>query len=155
MRMRYWLLGLILLVVLGVITASAAANIVPVTWLGATNLPITANDLKPAACAALNLTNLVVGSGTFNGSNGNDLILGSPGADTINGRQGGDCILGGGGNDILRGHVGNDVLLGGPGNDILYGNQGNDTLIGGEGYDICYGGGGSDNFDLSCEEQYP
>lgn len=155
MRMRYWLLGLILLVVLGVITASAAANIVPVTWLGATNLPITANDLKPAACAALNLTNLVVGSGNFNGSNGNDLILGSPRADTIDGRQGGDCILGGGDNDILRGHVGNDVLLGGPGNDILYGNQNNDTLIGGEGYDICYGGGGSDSFDPSCEEQYP
>ncbi|MGB9801159.1 MAG: calcium-binding protein [Thermanaerothrix sp.] len=155
MRMRYWLLGLILLVVLGVITASAAANIVPVTWLGATNLPITPNDLKPAACAALNLTNLVVGSGTFNGSNGNDLILGSPRADTIDGRQGGDCILGGGDNDILRGHVGNDVLLGGPGDDILYGNQGSDTLIGGEGYDICYGGGGSDSFDPSCEEQYP
>lgn len=155
MRPRFWLWlsALFLLVALGVSAASAAANLVPVTWLGESRRTITPNDLKPAACAALSLTNLITGSGTFNGTNNNDLILGSPGADTINGRQGGDCILGGGGNDVIYGFVGNDVLLGGPGDDTLYGDQGNDVLIGGDGYDNCYGGGGADTFDPSCEVQ--
>lgn len=155
MRPRYWLwfLALFLLVALGLSAASAAANLVPVTWLGESRRTITPNDLKPAACAAVSLSNLITGSGTLNGTNNNDLILGSPGADTINGRQGGDCILGGGGNDVIYGFVGNDVLLGGPGDDTLYGNQGDDVLIGGDGYDTCVGGGGADIFDPSCEVQ--
>jgi len=155
MRPRFWLWfsALFLLVALGVSAASAAANLVPVTWLGESRRTITPNDLKPAACAALSLTNLITGSDTFNGTNNNDLILGSPGADTINGRQGGDCILGGGGNDVIYGFVGNDVLLGGPGDDYLNGDQGNDVLIGGDGYDTCVGGGGADIFDPSCEVQ--
>lgn len=155
MRPRFWLwfLALFLLVALGLSAASAAANLVPVTWLGESRRTITPNDLKPAACAALSLSNLITGSGTLNGTNNNDLILGSPGADTINGRQGGDCILGGGGNDVIYGFIGNDVLLGGPGDDTLYGDQGDDVLIGGDGFDICYGGGGADIFDPSCEVQ--
>lgn len=155
MRPRFWLWlsALFLLVALGVSAASAAANLVPVTWLGESRRTTTPNDLKPAACAALSLTNLITGSGTFNGTKNDDLILGSPGADVIDGRQGGDCILGGGGNDVIYGFVDNDVLLGGPGDDYLYGDQGNDVLIGGDGYDTCYGGGGADTFDPSCEVQ--
>ena len=114
-----------------------------------------ANDFKPPECAALNLNNIVVGSGTINGTNQNDLILGSPFNDTVNGRNGAECILGGGGNDYIEGRQGNDVLLGGPGDDTLMGGPGNDTLIGGPGNDYCEGGGGADVLDPSCEIQIP
>lgn len=156
MRRRGWMVlpGLVLLLLLSAGVAAGAANVVPPTWLGESRFAVTANALKPEACAALSLSNLIVGSGAFNGTKNNDLILGSPGNDVINGNQGGDCILGGGGNDALYGNQGNDVLIGGPGDDVLDGGPGSDVLIGGPGYDICYGRGGADSFD-SCEEIYP
>ncbi len=157
MRRRGWMVlpGLVLLLLLSAGVAASAANVVPPTWLGESRFAVTANALKPEACAALSLSNLVVGSGILNGTNNNDLILGSPGNDVIRGNRGGDCILGGGGNDTLYGDQGNDVLIGGPDDDVLYGDQGGDVLIGGGGYDICDGGrgGGADSFD-SCEEIY-
>ena len=81
---------------------------------------------SPPCAAALKLTNIVVGSGKFNGTPGNDLILGSPNNDDIRSPPGDDCILGGGGDD---------------------------TLIGGPGTDVCIGGPGNDTFDDSCETQ--
>ncbi len=63
--------------------------------------PITANHLKPAECDSLILQNIVIGSGPFNGTNENDLILGGLTPDDINGVGGADCILGGSGNDYL------------------------------------------------------
>jgi hypothetical protein len=78
-------------------------------------------DIKPAECAALTLTNLVVGSGVITGTAGDDLIFGSGGADTITGGAGRDCIVGGGGDDTIDGESGDDVLLGGPGADVCTG----------------------------------
>jgi Ca2+-binding RTX toxin-like protein len=80
---------------------------------------ITANSLKPAACAALNLTNIIVGSGHVLGTNGNDLIIGSTGNDNMDGKNGDDCLLGGGGNDDINGGNGNSVCIGGSGNDTF------------------------------------
>lgn len=62
---------------------------------------------------------LVSGSGTLTGTDGNDLILGSPGADIIDGNGGNDCIVGGGGDDSLNGNNGNDVCLGGLESNVL------------------------------------
>lgn len=154
-KWRWGWLILSILILVGAISAFAAANIVPVTYLGMILRANTANDFKPPECAALNLNNIVVGSGTINGTNQNDLILGSPFIDTVNGRNGSECILGGGGNDYIDGRQGNDVLLGGPGDDTLIGGPGNDTLIGGPGNDYCEGGGGADVLDPSCEIQIP
>jgi Ca2+-binding RTX toxin-like protein len=99
------LFGLSVLIVSGVFWVTAAPNAIPETGIedSIVQNPITPNDLKPSECAALNLTNIVVGSGTFSGTNNNDLILGSSGADVIEGRGGDDCILGGGQDDDLRG----------------------------------------------------
>lgn len=110
------LLGLLLLTA-GTVAAFAAANTVPPTHAADESRAITANDLKPAACAALNLTTIVTGSGNFSGTNGNDLILGSAGADQINGLNADDCIMAGDGDDVLRGQGGNDVCDGGGGTD--------------------------------------
>ncbi|MBU4457044.1 MAG: hypothetical protein KKA65_06095 [Nanoarchaeota archaeon] len=117
---RLALFGLIALILASVITAVAAANTVPPSRLTNQSRPITANDLKPPQCAALNLTAIVVGNGVFSGTNANELILGGPNADTIDGRAGKDCILGGGGDDYIDGGAHTDVCIGGPGNDTFF-----------------------------------
>jgi len=132
---------LIALIAVNFASAFAAANSVPASRLDDDSFPITANDLKPAECAALNLTNIVVAG---NGTAGNDLILGTAGNDTLRGDNGDDCIVGGGGNDRLDGQRGNDILLGQDGNDRLRGSQ--DT-------DICDGGAGTDTGHNSCETE--
>jgi len=125
-------LGLIGLIIVSVVTVVAAANSVASSRLSDQSLLIDINALKPSECASINLTSIVIGSGTINGTNANELILGSPLADIINGKAGSDCILGGGGNDDIDG--------GGGG--------------GASGYDICIGGPGNDVFS-KCEEEYP
>lgn len=133
-----------MLMLASVVSAMAAANSVPTTYLGSATFAITPNDLKPPECASLNLTNIVIGSGTFSGTNGNDLILGSAGADNINAMGGDDCVVAGDGDDTIVGGTGNDVILAGPGNDTLAGNPG---------IDVCYGGPGTDSFNPTCETQ--
>ncbi len=143
---RLAFLTLALLIFLVAATAVAAANTVPGTSLGDSTRAITPNTLKPSSCSAFVVTNLIVGSGNFNGTNGNDLMLGSAGADKIDGQQGRDCILGGSGNNTLNGNQDDDVLIGGPGDDDIDGGPGT--------ADDCYGGGGNDTFNR-CEAIYP
>lgn len=109
--------GGVLLVGLGLTPAFTAANAVPASRADARTQSITANTVKPSACAALALTTVVVGA---NGSNGNDLLLGSSAVDNMRGNQGNDCMLGGNGNDSLRGDNGTDVCVGGPGTDTFH-----------------------------------
>lgn len=117
------LFGLIVLILISVAAAFAAGLFIEPSNVDLKSIPITGEDLKPPACSALYLTNIVRGSGTFTGTSGNDLILGSSGADTIDGLGGDDCILGTGGDDFITG---------------------------GDATDICIGGSGADNFD-TCE----
>jgi Ca2+-binding RTX toxin-like protein len=101
--------------------AITATNVVPATRAGApTGGAPTANQLKPAACAALNLSTVRVVSGTFTGTGAAELIIGSPGVDTLRGAGRDDCILGGDGNDSLRGDGGTDVCIGGAGTDTFH-----------------------------------
>jgi hypothetical protein len=74
-------------------SAMAAANTVPASKASDTTRPITANDLKPTACAGLTLSARVTGSGTFGGGAASELIVGGPGTDVISGNGGADCIL--------------------------------------------------------------
>ena len=140
--------ALVVLVLVSVLTAAAAANIVPVTRADDLSLGArTADQLKPSQCT-MALTNIVICTGTAIcfGTVANDLILGTAGNDAgltglIFDIGGDDCILGGAGNDELYGVGGNDIILGG---------DGNDTINGGAGTDICYGGAGTDTFS-NCE----
>ena len=100
-------------------TAVAATNTVPATNVTYQTMSVGINDQKPSTCAGWVLTNLVTGSGTLTGTEGNDLILGSSGIDTIDGLGGDDCILGGGGDDLITGGDGTDVCIGGPGTDTF------------------------------------
>ena len=112
-------LGALALIVVSVVSAFAAGLSVPASNVGQQSVPVTAEDIKPPACASLYLTSIVSGSGTLTGTAANDLVIGSAGADTIDGLGGDDCILGSGGDDSLTGNDGNDVCLGGPGNNIF------------------------------------
>lgn len=111
--------SLLILILIGAVTAIAATNTVPSTRIASQVDSVKVNDLKPAVCASTQLTNLVIGSGTLSGTPGNDLILGSSGADMIDGLGGNDCIVGGGGDDQINGGDGNDACLMGTGNDIF------------------------------------
>ena len=89
----------------------------------------------------------------FNGTAGNDTLIGGDGDDTLNGFAGNDILKGGVGADTLKGGDGNDTVVGGPndpndplsfdtailgaGNDTFIWNpgDGNDTVDGGSGHD--------------------
>jgi CSLREA domain-containing protein len=78
------------------------------------------------------------------GTNGNDVLNGSPRDDVFLLLGGDDTAYGLGGNDVFCGGAGRDRELGGEGNDHEYGDTGKDRLIGGPGNDRLSGGGGTD-----------
>ena len=156
-----WLIGIVMLVMIGF--SYTAANTVPPTILGEYQLPIDMQDLKPDACAGINIYSIIADDASIDifGDKRAELILGNGLNNNIFPFGGDDCVVAGAGNDIVYDEYmgfnigsGNDVILGGPGDDILYGGNGKDHLIGGPGYDICDGGNGQDTFDASCEEIY-
>ena len=116
MRRARLAVGAVLLVCLGLVPAFTAANAVPTSRVDARSQSITANTLKPSACAALTLTAVA----SVNGSNPAELVLGTGAADTMRGNQNDDCMIGGGGNDNLRGDNGTDVCIGGAGTDTFH-----------------------------------
>ena len=83
-------------------------------------------------------------------TNGDDVILGTPGADTINALGGNDRVCGGDRNDTVSGGAGNDRLFGGKGSDTLNGGADNDRTVGGDGRDTCRGNTGTDTHQ-TCE----
>jgi hypothetical protein len=84
-------------------------------------------------CAAVCLG---VGSQTFEGGPGDDIVYGE---------RGNDILRGNGGSDRLYGGIGDDLLEGGPGNDLLAGGFGADTIDGQEGDDYVRGDGTIDH----------
>jgi Ca2+-binding RTX toxin-like protein len=118
-RMYLFLAALIILVTF---SAFAASVVVPTTRLTNQSRAIMPNTLKPTACSAITLTSIIycpASGGACNGTNANELILGSPSADTIQGKGGADCILAGGGDDSVSGSKAKDVCIGGPGTDTF------------------------------------
>jgi Ca2+-binding RTX toxin-like protein len=60
-------------------------------------------------------------------------IVGTEGDDVLQGTPERDVIWGGGGDDVILGSLGNDLLCGGPGSDLIHGGRGNDIADGGAG----------------------
>jgi Ca2+-binding RTX toxin-like protein len=117
--LKVLVLGALALIVVSVVSAFAAGLSVPASNVGQQSVSVTAEDIKPAACATLYLTNIVSGSGTLTGTSANDLIIGSSGADTIDGLGGNDCILSGSGEDLVDGSDGTDVCFASLGTDTF------------------------------------
>ena len=97
-------------------SALGAGNAVPDSLVTQYTIPVTADTLKPAACASISLTTVVAG---VTGTGGADLLLGSAGANSMIGKGGNDCVLGGGGDDSITCGTGIDVAIGGPGTDTF------------------------------------
>jgi len=90
------------------------------------------------------------GDDTILGSLGNDLLCGGPGADLVHGGRGNDVADGGAGDgDRVIGDLGDDQLMGGPGDhDEVAGSLGIDTINGGPGdFDLVHGDYGYDRMD--------
>ena len=111
------------LIVFSVFLALTANNAVPVTRLTDQSSIVVINDLKPSACSAIVLTTILycpTGGGSCDGTDANELVIGSAADDDIQSGKGDDCILGGGGNDNIRGEQNTDVCIGGPGTDSFH-----------------------------------
>ncbi len=111
-------------------------------------------------CQGLNATiyvsgGLIVGgpdngqtyTGILDGTNGNDVIVGTSGVDNIDADDGDDVVCGGGDADDIQGADGADVLCGEDGSDIIRGGSENDQICGGDGDDDVDGGTGDDQID--------
>lgn len=83
----------------------------------------------------------------ISGTNGDDVLSGTPQTDFVNLLAGNDFFFSGAGNDTVLGGTGNDAIRGDAGNDDLLGEAGNDFLVGGSGNDRLNGGTGSDRID--------
>ncbi len=85
---------------------------------------------------------LEVGSQTFDGGSGNDIVYGDRGNDTLRGNAGNDRLYGGIGDDVVEGGEGDDLLAGGFGADDIDGQSGNDFVRGDATIDHLFDSGG-------------
>jgi Ca2+-binding RTX toxin-like protein len=93
---------------------------------------------------------LGIGSQTFEGGPGDDVVYGERGNDRLYGGEGNDRLYGGIGDDLLRGGPGDDLLSGGFGADSIDGEEGNDYVRGDATQDeIVDRGGGTDTLSYS------
>ena len=93
---------------------------------------------------------LGVGSQTFEGGPGDDVVFGERGNDTLSGNEGNDRLFGGIGDDVLRGGPGQDQLAGGHGADSIDGDAGDDYVRGDGTIDRIFDtGGGTDTLSYS------
>ena len=121
--------ALLILILASAAFALTATNTVAPSSAGTSIHTITANTIKPAECASLDLSSIILDGG---GTNGNDLILGTDASDFIHGGNRDDCIVAGDGDDLVFGGGGDDIILGGPGGDIIFGGGGDDICLGQE-----------------------
>ncbi len=107
--------------------------------------PISAaTESCPAGCF------LGIGSQTFEGGPGDDVVFGERGNDTLRGGEGNDHLFGGIGDDLLRGGPGNDRIAGGFGADSIDGQEGDDYVHGDGTIDrIADSGGGTDTLSYA------
>jgi Ca2+-binding RTX toxin-like protein len=93
---------------------------------------------------------LEVGSQTFEGGAGNDIVYGDRGNDILRGNAGDDRLYGGIGDDRLEGGPGNDWLSGGFGSDTIDGQEGDDFVRGDGTIDHLFDtGGGTDTLSFA------
>lgn len=78
------------------------------------------------------------------GTDGDDVIAGSPHADAVDAGAGDDNVDAGAGDDVVHAGSGSDIVVAGAGNDSVFGETGNDVVFGSSGNDIIFGGAGDD-----------
>lgn len=134
------------LVAPGLSPASASPPVVPVTRCAGLRATIVGSN-GPEVLVGTPDADVVAafgGDDVIEGRGGADVICAGPGDDMVFGGSGADVLLGGAGDDILRGAAGGDTLVGGSGADLLQGDGGPDTAFGGDGDDVLKGGSRAD-----------
>lgn len=119
-------------VLLGCSPALAEQAAVSSSRVASLVVPVEVRQLAPPACAALDLTTLVLATGAPDnggGSKGNGGGRGNGGTTVVQGTAGNDLVLGTAGDDRLEGRAGDDCLVGGAGTDTLRGGDGTDVCI--------------------------
>jgi Ca2+-binding RTX toxin-like protein len=125
-------------------TIVASPRVAAVEGGGGDDTIVAAAAACPAGC------HLGVGSQTFEGGEGDDVVFGERGNDTLLGGPGNDQLFGGIGDDLLRGGPGNDRLAGGFGADSIDGDEGDDYVRGDSTIDRIFDtGGGTDTLSYS------
>lgn len=81
---------------------------------------------------------------TLAGSDGDDVIVGTPCADELDVGSGHDTVYAGAGHDVIHGGGGNDTIFGGDGDDVIQAGGGDDVVHAGSGNDIVFAGAGND-----------
>jgi Ca2+-binding RTX toxin-like protein len=115
---------------------------------GGDDVIVAAGTATAAACPEASCG---IGSQTFYGGPGDDIVFGERGNDRLYGEGGDDRLYGGIGDDLLRGGSGDDRLSGGFGFDSIDGESGDDFARGDGTIDklIADSGGGLDRDTLS------
>jgi Ca2+-binding RTX toxin-like protein len=117
-RRRYALVSPLVALVALTGFAMTATIVIEPSFIGWGQDTVTANELKPPECAAIDLGDIRPPQGA-GGAGGAALTLGTPGNDRIVAGGHDDCILGGAGDDSINGGGGFDVCIGGPGVDTF------------------------------------
>ncbi len=106
--------------------------------------PIAASAPCPSGCR------LGVGSQTYDGGPGDDIVFGERGNDILRGGEGNDQLFGGIGDDLVQGGPGADRLSGGFGADSIDGQAGDDYVRGDGTIDRIFDtGGGTDTLSFA------
>jgi Ca2+-binding RTX toxin-like protein len=129
-------------------TIVAPPSVAAVDGGGGNDTIVSAPIAAGAPCTG-ECRHLGVGSQTFDGGPGNDVIFGDRGNDTLNGGEGEDSLYGGIGDDELHGGPGDDLLSGGFGADSIDGEAGNDFARGDATLDHIRDSGGDASDTLS------
>jgi Ca2+-binding RTX toxin-like protein len=106
---------------------------VGLTAVASLSLAAPGSASNGAYCNGLAAT--IVGSGNIDGTEGDDVIVGSDFKDTVNALGGNDTVCVGGnqsgeGGDVVDGGNGGDWITGNDGFDHLFGGKGGDTING-------------------------
>jgi Ca2+-binding RTX toxin-like protein len=111
---------------------------------------IVAAPITAAIASCPDGCRLGVGSQTFEGGEGDDVVFGERGNDILMGGPGSDQLFGGIGDDLLQGGPGDDRLAGGFGADSIDGEGDNDYVRGDATIDRIFdSGGGFDTLSFS------
>jgi len=87
------------LALVAVIGVAASLGLAPGAWASATNC----ETIPPPGTETYEGLHVVRGSGTIEGTNGDDFIIGSSGNDAIRAKYGKDTVCAGAGDDVVYG----------------------------------------------------
>ncbi|GAA0255119.1 hypothetical protein LNAOJCKE_3472 [Methylorubrum aminovorans] len=126
----------------GTVTADGSGWVFDADAPGPVTITYAVTDGEFSVARTAHLT--VLERALIGGTDGDDLILGSPCADDIAAGEGDDNVDARGGDDLVEAGSGSDHVIAGGGADTVLAGAGDDVVFAGTGADIVWGGAGHD-----------